>query len=394
MAFDPVLPRARPRIRFDRHELAGAFGDLGTDLPLLLGMLQATDLSPTSVFVAFGLMQLATGLVYRLPMPVQPLKAVAALVIAQQLPAAQIHGAGLSIGLAMLLLSLTGGLDLLDRLIPRTVIRGIQFGLGLQLAGVALGKFVVADGAGGLLLALLAFGVAIALLANRRYPAALVVVAIGLLYAVLTKRAAPAPGTGWGPSWPGLPALGADDLLQGFVLLALPQIPLSLGNSILATRQMVADLFPDRELTVRRIGLTYSLMNLIAPWLGGVPVCHGSGGLAGHYAFGARTGGSVLLYGLAFLLVGLLGGQAAGWLSAAFPLPVLGVLLLFESLALLVLLRDLDDLRDLCIAVLVGLCAVHLPYGYLVGMVVGTTLVRLPGALQGFGEAPGLRRQD
>ena len=89
------------------------------------------------------------------------------------------------------------------------------------------------------------------------------------------------------------------------MLLAIPQIPLSLGNSILATRQIAEDLFPEKHIGVRKLSLTYAVMNLVNPWFGGVPTCHGSGGLAGHYTFGARTGGSLIIYGSLFLILGL-----------------------------------------------------------------------------------------
>ena len=173
------------------------------------------------------------------------------------------------------------------------------------------------------------------------------------------------------PAWP--------DVVAGFLLLALPQIPLSLGNSVLATRQMAADLFPARPpLSVRRIGLTYSAMNLVSPFLGGVPTCHGSGGMAGHYAFGGRTGGSVVIYGIFYLTLGLFFSAGFAAVVEIFPRPVLGVLLLVEALALLVLLRDLAaEATDLWIAVLVALVASQVPYGYLVGMVLGTVLVWL-----------------
>ena len=75
------------------------------------------------------------------------------------------------------------------------------------------------------------------------------------------------------------------------------------GNSILATRQIASDLFPARQITIRKLGLTYAAMNLLNPWFGGVPTCHGSGGMAGHYTFGARTGGSVIIYGLFYLVL-------------------------------------------------------------------------------------------
>jgi len=158
----------------------------------------------------------------------------------------------------------------------------------------------------------------------------------------------------------------------------VPQLPLSLANSVLATAQLSRDLFPDRPVSIRKIGLTYAVMNLLNPWFGGVPTCHGSGGMAGHYAFGGRTGGSVLLYGVVLIGLGMLFGPGVDSVVRAFPLPVLGVLLLFEGLALIWLIRDTAASRqDLPVAALVGLIAVGLPYGYVIGILVGTLLVHL-----------------
>lgn len=364
-------------IAFNRNELAGAFGDLGTDVPLLVGMVLAAGLDGGSVLVMFGLMQIFTGLVYRLPMPVQPLKAMAAIVIAQQVPAATLYGGGLAIGVAMLLLAATGTLDWLGRVVPKCVVRGIQFGLGLQLASVALGNFVQADGLRGYGLAALAFVISVSLLGNRRLPAALPVITLGLIYAVLFNLDG---GLVRSVSFrlPVFQRVEPADIWTGLLLLALPQIPLSLGNSVLATRQLAQDLFPDRGLTVRQIGLTYAIMNLINPWFGGVPICHGSGGMAGHFAFGGRTGGSVVIYGALFLLLGLFFGGAFESVVRAFPLPMLGVILLFEALGLVWLLKDVAQSRsEFPVAALVGLLAVGLPYGYVIGMIVGTVLFYL-----------------
>ncbi len=365
-------------IRFDRNELAGAFGDIGTDLPLLVGIALAAQLDGTSVLVMFGVMQILTGLAYRLPMPVQPLKAMAAIVIAQQTSAATLYGAGLAIGVAMLILAVTGLLDWLARTVPKCVIRGIQFGLGLQLATIALARYVQADGLPGYILAFLAFVVIVLLLGNRRFPAALPVVVLGVLYAAVFQLDGARLAQDFGFRLPAMHVPQLTDILTGFVLLAVPQIPLSLGNSVLATRQLTEDLFPERRFTIRRIGITYALMNLVNPWFGGVPTCHGSGGMAGHYAFGGRTGGSVVLYGLMFLTTGLFFGAGFDHIAGVFPLPVLGVLLLVEAMALIWLIRDTVAAgRDFSIAVLVGLLAVGLPYGYVVGLVVGTLLARL-----------------
>lgn len=133
-----VTAEAAPRIRFDRHELAGRFGDIGTDLPLLIGMIAAAGLDAASVFTVFGVLQLLTGLLYGLPMPMQPLKAMAVLVISQGIAGETLYGAGLAIGTVTLVLSLSGALEWLARAIPRCVVRGVQVGRGLSLATLAL----------------------------------------------------------------------------------------------------------------------------------------------------------------------------------------------------------------------------------------------------------------
>ncbi len=363
------------RAWFSRHEVAGAFGDAGTDIPLLVGMCLAAGLDGTSVLVVFGVLQIASGLLYRMPMPVQPLKAMAALVIAQQATAEQLYGGGLAIGLIMLVLALSGALDRLARWVPHCVVRGVQFGLGLQLAGVALTKFVQADGARGYGLAALAFLITIFLLASRRFPAALLVFAVGLAYAFVWKLDLRHLATAIEFRLPQLQSVSIEAVLSGLVVLALPQLPLSLANSVLATQKLAHDLFPERPLSLRRLGCTYGLMNLIAPWFGGVPACHGSGGLAGHFAFGGRSGGSVLVYGSLLLLLGLFFGGAFDQVALVFPLPMLGVVLLFEALALVWLVRDVsNDRTQFPITLVVGVIAVGLPYGFVIGLVVGVGL--------------------
>lgn len=366
---------------FSRRELAGAFGDLGTDLPLLVGVTIAADLHPGTVFLLFGALQIATGVVYRLPMPVQPLKAMAAVVIAQQIGGPVLAAGGLLVGITMLALARTGALDWIARTVPRVVVRGIQTGLGLQLAFIATTRFMAGDGTRGWLLAATALAIVLALRTNRTLPAALVVVTLGLAYALATwpeTLATPFPnGFAWGSimqlptRWP-----TPQEFAQGALLLALPQLALSLGNSVLATRQIALDLFPDRPVpTITRIGTTYALMNLLSAPLGGMPVCHGSGGMAGHYAFGGRTGGSVVYYGALFVAGGLLFGNAPQLFQQLFPAPMLGVLLLVEAVTLLTLLRDLTaETRALLFAIACGVVAVMAPYGYAIVLVFGTLL--------------------
>lgn len=375
----------RGGIRFDRNELAGAFGDIGTDLPLIVGMILAAGLHSPSVLIMFGLMQYLTAITYRIPMPVQPLKAVAVIVITQQIAPEILYGGGLAIGIAMLLLTITGGITWLARIVPKSVIRGLQLGLGIQLSLLALRDYVQADGMRGYALALLAFAVIIGLWGNRRFPPALPVILIGIVYAFVFKLSGTDFANAAGFNLPQLQTVSIDNVLTGFLVLALPQIPLSLGNSVLATRQVAEDLFPEKKVTVQKLSMTYALMNLINPFFGGVPTCHGSGGMLGHYTFGARTGGSIIIYGSIFLTLGLFFANGFHQVVQVFPLPVLGVLLLFEGAALMMLIRDQADEKEcLFIAILVGLIANGVPYGYAVALVVGTGLSYL---LRGRGRA-------
>src|SRR5258708_19049201 len=135
---EPAFPSTRPAIRFDRNELSGAFGDMGTDVPLIIGVALASHLDGASVLIMFGVMQILTGFAYRMPMPVQPLKAMAAIVIAQQTAPEILYDAGTPTGLTILILTQSGALTWLARIVPKSVVRGIQFGLGLQLASISL----------------------------------------------------------------------------------------------------------------------------------------------------------------------------------------------------------------------------------------------------------------
>lgn len=366
------------RIRFDRNELAGSFGDIGTDFPLVVSLILVAGLDPASVLVMFGAMQIFTGLVYGIPMPVQPLKAMTVIVLTQKLTGNILYAGGLAIGLVMFFLTASNLLAWIGKIVPKSVVRGIQFGLGMQLATLALKEYVQSDGVNGLFLAAVSFVIVIVLLGNRKYPASLFVIILGLLYALALKVSAGTLAAGVGFSLPHFQAIAPKDLWLGFVVLALPQIPLSIGNSVLATRQVAADFFPEKKLGIKKIGLTYSLMNLVAPFFGGIPVCHGSGGMVGHYTFGGRTGGSIVIYGSIYLALGLFFSTIFGDAIQLFPKPMLGVILLFEGWALMKLTRDLKDSKtDLGIAFLVGLMAVGLPYGYIIGLVVGTILAIL-----------------
>lgn len=367
------------RLRFNWQELSGSFGDLGTDLPLLVGIITSASLDSSSVFSLFGLAQILTGILYGLPMPMQPLKAMAVIVMTEKLDGSILWAGGFMVGLLMLLLTITGLLSQLARWIPQSVVRGCQLGLGLSLTSLALKTYLPEEGILGYGLGLLSFLVLL-LFRYRRVPGGLFVVLLGLGVALSRVLADPALNLTAAWHWhpPQFRPLHPSSLLPGLVLLALPQLPLSITNAVIATRQTAQDLFPDRFPSTTKIALTYSLINLVLPFLGGVPLCHGCSGLAGHYALGARTGGAVVIYGTLYLILGLFFGPSVDKLLKIFPMSILGVILLFEAWLLMSFIKDqVGSSQDWMLTLLVGVIALNLPQGFLVGTIVGTALYHL-----------------
>lgn len=364
------------KIRFDRNEFSGSLGDIGTCLPLIIGLILTCKLDSASVMIMFGLMQIFTGIIYGFPMPVQPLKAMAVIMISQKLNGNLLYGAGLAIGIIMLFLSLTNLLNWVVKAIPKSVTRGIQFGLGVSLSSLALKDYVQSDAVMGYLFAICSFILILVFLNNRKYPPALFVMLLGLVYTFIFKINLTTISQGMGFALPQLHTPGLQDIILGFVILTLPQLPLSLANSVVATRQTIEDLYPEKATGVKKIGLTYSLINLVSPFFGGIPVCHGAGGLVGHYTFGGRTGGSVVIIGSLYLVIGLFFSKGFAGVIKFFPLPILGIILLFEGLMLMLYIKDVAaNKKDLFVSSLVGLMAICLPYGYVIGLVIGTLMV-------------------
>jgi len=318
------------RNRYDRLEWAGAFGDLGTLLPFLAAYIGVVKIDPTGVLLAFGIAMLACGLHYRTPVPVQPMKAIGAVAAIQAAQGAvgapAVQAAALVTACVWLLAGAGGWLARVLRLVPRAVVVGVVLGLGLgfMLQGARMMQ-------GGWAAAALAAALALLLRRSRVVPAMFALLALGGALGAwehpeLLAQLAAAP-VGW--RWPAftLGGIGWNDLVAGTVLLALPQIPLTLGNAIVAIREENNRLFPDRPLQEGEVAVSTGLMNLLAGCVGGVPMCHGAGGMAAHVAFGARTGGAVVILGGVLLILGLFFGGAVHWLFQLFSVPVLGVML-------------------------------------------------------------------
>lgn len=324
-------PSAAPRNRFDRAELAGAFGDFGTLIPFVVAYTSLLGLDPFGILLTFGGSMVIVGAVYKTPFPVQPMKAIGAVATTQAaqtatVTAGAVYGASLVTGVIWLLLGLTGVAKRVADLVSRPVAVGIILGLGLSF---------MLDGAklmaSGWWLSGVALFLTLVLLTNRTVPAMFLLLAGGAVVALVRDPAllTALSNVNFEPRWPSF-ALGSmtwSDLVIGTVFLALPQVPLTLGNAVIAITDENNRLFPAHPVTERKVAISTGLMNLGSAVAGGVPMCHGAGGMAGHIAFGARTGGALILLGTLLLFLALFLSPSVGLFFKMVPPEVLGVIL-------------------------------------------------------------------
>jgi len=320
---------------YNRSELAGAFGDLGTLIPFLVGYITVARVDPTGVLVAFGLFKIFAGLTFKTPVPIQPMKAIGTAAISSGglITPGAIWASGLFTGVLWLVMGLTGAVTWIARITRRPVVQGLILGLGLGflLEGIKLAQ-------GELLLATVIVALTFVLLSHERIPAMLVLLVLGVGAALIREPGLlgelGAVSVRFQLPEFALTKIGWQDVVTGVLVLGLPQAGLTLGNAIVATVEENNELFPDRPTTVRAVAIDHGIMNLIGTTMGGVPMCHGAGGMAGHVRFGAKTGGALVILGVLVLLTGLFLSESVGTLFKLFPPALLGVILMFGGLEL------------------------------------------------------------
>ncbi|MDK9706471.1 MAG: putative sulfate/molybdate transporter [Desulforhopalus sp.] len=366
------------QLRFDRVELAGAFGDLGTLLPIVVAMIFINKLSSSAVFLAFGLFYIAAGYYYRLPIPVQPLKAVGAIAIAYPavITESVIGASGIIFGAFLLVLSLSGMIDQIAKLFSQAVVRGIQLTLGLIFLkkGIELiiHKDIFMSGAQGsfsglpvnLIIGIVTFGLVLLLLDNKRFPAALVALAVGIVSG-LSLGGFEMLKLSLGPTDIRFVTPSMGDYWTALIMLILPQVPLTIGNACVGTADTCTNLFTGNHHLAKakagKFAFSMGMMNLPAGFFGVVPMCHGTGGLAAHFRFGARTGGAPIMIGIFFVIIALVLGELGFSLLAIIPQSVLGVLLVFAGLELCPLLKSLKTNEEYFVALLIAGIALAVP---------------------------------
>lgn len=337
-------PSSRPVNRFDIHEWAGAFGDLGTLIPFVAAYIAILKMNPNGILVAFGVALIAVGWIYRTPFPVQPMKAIGASAVSQAniaagLTASVVVGASLMTGAIWLFLAFTGLAKKISAYIPKSALLGVVMGLGFSFMGEGIRLMQSSPIIAGVLLFL-----TLALLNRPKVPAMLILLAVGFGIALFEKPELSTQLQSVKPEFviPSFEwqALTLNDLWLGLVLLALPQLPLTFGNAFISITEENNRLFPNRPVKEQTVALSTGLMNVWSSFVGGIPMCHGAGGMAGHIQFGARTGGSSIILGAILLGAGVFLPSSISTIFQLFPTSVLGVILFFAGLQLALGSRD------------------------------------------------------
>ncbi len=344
---------------------------MGTFLPLVLAMSLACGIDFGVILVWAGLMNIVTGWCFRQPIPVQPMKAIAAVAIAEHLQRGELVAGGTLMGVVLVVLAASGAIGWASQHVPKPIVRGIQLGIGAKLAWTA-GGWLFGSGmpAFGLDSLLVAAVCGLLLLPRlQRIPMLLLVFVGGfmLLFAAHPDALATVR-FGWPRfelAWP-----AGTDWAVGFTRIVVPQLPLTLLNSVIAVCALSASYYPGRGIPPARMALSVGAMNLIAAPLGGIPLCHGAGGLAAQHRFGARTGGSVIMLGATKVALGLLCGASLTNLLGLYPRSILGVLLVFAGLTLAATARDCRRGLDAVLVLLTagGIVLLDTASGVMIGL--------------------------
>ncbi len=364
--------------QFNRQEFAGSLGDLGTILPIAIGMILVNGLNPSGLFLSVGLFYVLTGAYYGVTVSIQPMKVIGAYAIATAMTTDQVVAATILMGLVLLVLGLTGIIDIIGKYTPKSVTRGVQLSTGtllmaqgvkmiigtskLQLLHKSAEPYLTIQSLGplpvGMIIGVIGGILTLFLLDNKKLPAGLVIVVLGLILGVIfgTKQ-------GWEklqlglhiPQWMPFGIPHKIDFIFALFALVLPQLPMTVGNAVIANADLSKEYFgkKSKKVTYKALTITMAMGCILSFLVGGMPMCHGAGGLAAHYRFGARTAGSNFMIGTLFIGLVLLLGSGILSIIYLMPMAVLGVLLIFAGSQLAITIQDVLNRKDLFVVVVI-----------------------------------------
>ena len=387
--------------KFNRMEIAGSLGDLGTLLPMAAGMILINGLNPMGIFISIGLFYILSGIYFGVTVSVQPMKVIGAYAIATAMTPQQILASGVLMALFMFFIGATNLVTVIGKWVPKSVVRGIQLSTGILLMAEGI-KFMIGSSKFqifkqlaepylviqqvgflpiGIIIGVLGGLVTLLLLENKRYPAGLIIILFGLAIGILLGTHENYKDINISFFLPDFMPYGLPskvDFVFAFFALALPQLPMTIGNAVIANADLSKTYFgtKSKKVTYRSLSISMSMANIISFVLGGMPLCHGAGGLAAHYRFGARTAGSNLIIGGIFLVLALILGKNILIIVHLIPMSILGIMLLYAGSQLALTILDLKERKALFVALtILGITlASNLAFGFVVGIVLAKLL--------------------
>ncbi|HQI97221.1 MAG TPA: putative sulfate/molybdate transporter [Syntrophorhabdus sp.] len=374
MTNDEYITLKIKSFEFNLRELAGSMGDFGTLFPLAIGYIAVCGLNPAGFLVMMGVANIVTGLLYRLPIPIEPMKVLAVVAIAQHWTPSMVYASGFGMGIVWTVFALIGVMKWIAKVTPDSVIRGIQVALGIILAIEAI-KMIST----WWIIGVLSIITGLVLGRNRYAPAAIVLMALGLVIMIVKGQfnLVESPRL----TLPIITGFSPREVWQSFLQAGFAQIPLTATNAVIATSALIKSYWPEKPVSESRLSLNMGIMNLILPFFGGMPLCHGAGGLAGQYYFGARTGGANIIEGLIEIAMGLfLAGSIAG-LFSVFPVAIIGAMMFLVGVELVKFARGIHwdtDIIPMGTTLIVSLLT-NMAYGFLSGFVVYYLIKSIPG---------------
>jgi MFS superfamily sulfate permease-like transporter len=348
---------------FNLRELAGSMGDFGTLFPLAIGYIVVCGLNPAGFLVMMGLANIVSGIVYRLPMPIEPMKVLAVVAIAQHWSPSMVYASAFAMGIIWLFFAVTGIVGWIAKVTPNSVIRGIQAALGVLLAIEAFKMLST-----WWILGMLSIFIVLILRQNRYAPAAIALMVLGIAMVLIQGQFQHLGSPHI--SLPTFTSFRLEEVWQTLLLAGFAQIPLTVTNATIATSSLIKTYWPDKPVSVRQLSWNQGIMNLILPFIGGMPMCHGAGGLAGQYYFGARTGGTNIFEGLIEISLGLFLASSIADLFAVFPTAIIGAMMFLVGVELTKFAKDIHLNRDL-IPIIVTFSvslATNMAYGFVCGL--------------------------
>ncbi len=351
-------------LKFNLRELAGSMGDYGVLIPLAVGYFAVIGLNPSGFFVMMGLACIIAGLVFKLPMPIQPMKVLAVMSIAQAWSPSMVYASGFAEGLIWLFFAMTNLIEWVAKITPKTIVWGIQITLGILLAIQAVERIST-----GWVLGIISILIILLLRKVKYIPSPVVLLLLGVGIVLYNGGWSQIPA----PSFrlPELSSFRLEEIWETLVLAGFAQIPLTITNATISVAALIQEYFPGKRVTTRQLSFSHGIMNLVAPLFGGIPMCHGAGGLAGQYYFGARTGGTKIIEGSIYITLGLFFGASFTGLFSVFPPAILGAMLLLIGIELVKFGRELRfniELVPVGLTMLVALLS-NLALGFLAGLV-------------------------